>query len=1295
MASAAELATVKGMGATNTSEPAPTRPSDSKTKQHGCDKGCAVFSAHKSTVSLNIQDTPVWFDAGVVGQLAFTATYNQRDVAQPGTKDYSNLGPQWTHNWLAYIEDDASNPAAAVKRVVAGGGYEVYDGYNASSQSYTPNQHDGSVLTRVRVSPAQYILTAPDGSATVFSVVKAGVPRRIFASTFIDPAGNAVRLSYDSQFRLTQVANSSGPGLVFKYENASHPYLITWVSAPGGRQANLTYDPTGRLVSLRDAAQLESHFTYDAPARPDFIKSMQTPYGESSFDYGESFGSRWLQMTSPSGETEYLKWIGPGNDSAGESAPVPHAGIGNNCSVPQISGWNAYMSSRNTYYWSALAYSVQPTQISSARIDHWLHSRYGGDVMSGVVESFKEPLERRVWFNYPGQCENAASGGNPYAYAAVASNSPAGVRALDQYSARGVVLDSDDRTRSDFRTRFDFRTFNPQGNITKTVDPLGRETVYIYADNGIDVTSVRQKAGDDSYVTVAAYTYNSQHRPLTYTDAAGRTTSFTYNGAGQVQTVKNPKGETISFEYDARGRQTRALNANGRTQWSLTYDDAGNVVSRANSQGLTLQFEYDGLNRLTRTTWPDGSTELRTYDKLDLSGVTNRRGITTTYQYDAVRNLTAITEPISGGASRVTRMAYYPGGYLKTLTDPNGNVTSWDRDIQGRVIKKTYADGRSESYTYDSAGRFITKTDAKGVKTTWSYADDDRITGISFPPAADLPAGTAEAKSVSFIWDQHFPRLASMKDGVGETRYGYGPPGALGALQLISDDGPWQSDIITQTYDELGRLSTRTLPNLPNASTSIYLYDTLGRVSIEAHPGLANSMSFSYLGETAAEQSRQLASGGFTCGRTYAPNTRDRRLTSIDCPVPTGANLLPQWSYEIDELDRVTAIKSGRHESYFGYDSANRLTSRLQALIDPATGQGPVGFNLFTLDAADNLLNVSRSNFGSGAPADTTASFSVNALNQAVSHTGTALQYDANGNLTEDGGARYTWDARDRLVAITSKATGAKTTIQYDGLDRWAVITDGGKEVRYRWCGQELCAALDTTGKAKAHYFGDRGMYVLLPSGQPQRVAFVTDHLSSVKQYHDTAGNWLLSLDHEAYGSINRADLSPAGVSLLNSGVVIPGWAGLYMHWPTGTYLATYRAYSPTLKRWLKRDPIGEDGGINLYSYVAGAPINYYDPLGENPAAAAGLLLAGYGLYQLHDSIKTASDSAGEAREAYAERERQIDNAIAGRKADDGAQRRAQEATKKLVRDLSKVAEHQPPGTLGNPRWASWIKQKR
>jgi RHS repeat-associated protein len=57
-------------------------------------------------------------------------------------------------------------------------------------------------------------------------------------------------------------------------------------------------------------------------------------------------------------------------------------------------------------------------------------------------------------------------------------------------------------------------------------------------------------------------------------------------------------------------------------------------------------------------------------------------------------------------------------------------------------------------------------------------------------------------------------------------------------------------------------------------------------------------------------------------------------------------------------------------------------------------------------------------------------------------------------------------------------------------------------------------------------------------------------------------------------------------------------YAGLYYHKATGLYLATYRAYDASVGRWLKRDPIEETGGINLYRYVSGDPVVNTDTLG-------------------------------------------------------------------------------------------------
>ena len=48
----------------------------------------------------------------------------------------------------------------------------------------------------------------------------------------------------------------------------------------------------------------------------------------------------------------------------------------------------------------------------------------------------------------------------------------------------------------------------------------------------------------------------------------------------------------------------------------------------------------------------------------------------------------------------------------------------------------------------------------------------------------------------------------------------------------------------------------------------------------------------------------------------------------------------------------------------------------------------------------------------------------------------------------------------------------------------------------------------------------------------------------------------------------------------------------------TGMYHYLYRAYSPSLARFITRDPIEEQGGVNLYCFVGNNPISYWDILG-------------------------------------------------------------------------------------------------
>ena len=48
----------------------------------------------------------------------------------------------------------------------------------------------------------------------------------------------------------------------------------------------------------------------------------------------------------------------------------------------------------------------------------------------------------------------------------------------------------------------------------------------------------------------------------------------------------------------------------------------------------------------------------------------------------------------------------------------------------------------------------------------------------------------------------------------------------------------------------------------------------------------------------------------------------------------------------------------------------------------------------------------------------------------------------------------------------------------------------------------------------------------------------------------------------------------------------------------TELYYVRNRTYSPTIGRWVQRDPIGYSGGINLYEYVGGRAVENLDPSG-------------------------------------------------------------------------------------------------
>jgi len=101
----------------------------------------------------------------------------------------------------------------------------------------------------------------------------------------------------------------------------------------------------------------------------------------------------------------------------------------------------------------------------------------------------------------------------------------------------------------------------------------------------------------------------------------------------------------------------------------------------------------------------------------------------------------------------------------------------------------------------------------------------------------------------------------------------------------------------------------------------------------------------------------------------------------------------------------------------------------------------------------------------------------------------------------------------------------------------------------------------------------------------------VTDQVGSVRLIVQSGGK---------RGAYQRIDYDSFGRVLNDTwpGFQPFGFAGGLYDPDTGLVRFGARDYDPEIGRWLTKDPIRFDGGINLYAYVNNDPVNYIDPTG-------------------------------------------------------------------------------------------------
>ena len=1163
-----EGATVFGRNGVLDTDPDGTSKRDAKAQCGGSggrsSYGMATWDVHLGMVSQQIIDTPIGYEPPFGPAIDVTFRHTQRSNRRFGYK------PKWTHSWSGQIYENPLTPLGDLM-IQEEGGWERFSPLDDEGKSYQGRVFNtGRVL---RLNNTNLVWEFPDGTKrtyTSFAGTNTAWGKVFHMSAVEDAAGNRVTIQLLPNGRVESLTDPLGRLTRFYYEladpgipaehnpgavpplsgvtiNSEYTNQVTRIVDPFGRTALLQYQKIERyitgycvgngycpfyyynydLTNIVDVAGLGSKLVYDWSG--SWITNLTTPYGTTRFNWVSSYpGSYSIDITDPEGDTERIQYNGGGLGQALWKRPQGMRTDGGGLAVN---------------HWGKKAYAenlrLEAPSTDSAKTYLFQYSETLSSV-GRVLKATKQPLENAVWFNYPGQGAASLPG---------IGDSPSKV---------GRVLD--DGSTQLWQTERD-----AWGNVTKSVDPLGRTTRFIYAPNYIDLVEMRQKVGTNEVVLMRA-TWNVQHLPLTVTDAGGGVTQFTYNPRGQVTSIANALNETTAFTYDATGFLTIIDGPLAGTQDRnlFAYDAVGRVRTATDSDGYAVTIDYDALDRITKITFPDGTFQELVYDRMDVGTVRDRLGRETSYARDGLRRITAVQDALG----RTTRFQWCGCGDLSALIDPLGRMTQWHRDLQGRVTAKEYADGSKVLYDYErTTSRLLRKRDEQNQITEFRHDLADSL----------LSQGYLNAKkptpSVSFTYDPDFRRVTSMTDGDGVSTFAYHPINASpGAGRIATVDGPWANDTVSYAFDILGRNVSRAI----NGVASRRAFDPLGRLTQMTN--VLGTFAFTFDGAT-----ERLSAVNYPNGQhsefAYAGNLREQLLQRVTHFL-SGNTKLSEFTYGYNARGMITnwtQLQAGRLKTWApSYDPVNRLTNVVETIA-----AGPATTIAWGYDDADNrtLEQVG---------ADRRES-SFNALNQLAA-------FSTNTPVAASG---YEWDAENRLVAI-SNATG-RVEFSYDGLDRRTRITVKNaanvvtSDRRYLWCGTQICEERDASGVIVLKRYSSHGVQNVAAPELPVGSYFYTrDHLGSVRELTSAAGV-ASAFDYTAYGEQTQLGVGTKADFGFTGHLQPPG---------TSALLAQYRGYSPQLGNWLSRDPGGEGGGLNLQGYAAANPVNYFDPDGFDTAAA-------------------------------------------------------------------------------------------
>jgi len=643
---------------------------------------------------------------------------------------------------------------------------------------------------------------------------------------------------------------------------------------------------------------------------------------------------------------------------------------------------------------------------------------------------------------------------------------------------------------------------------------------------------------------------------VTSPDSTNAATQTTING--QLTTTLSKIGVRMDYSYDPLGRQVLASTGGARSIATAThYNALGQIDYTMDGASNRTTFVYDDQGRRTQVT---DALSNSTYTAYDVDGrVLATWGATypVAYDYDDYGRMTAMYT--YRGTNSLS--SYSEIGNLKSQMDQ----TRWLYDeATGLLTNKLYADGHGPSYTYTPEGKLLTRTWARGIVTTYNYDSLGQLTSVSY---SDNTPGT------TFSFDR-LGRQTTITDGTGVRAFTYND-----ALQLATETNT--QGVLQYAFDSLGRPAgfssgRANPPGEPSYSVS-YNYDQVGRFSDLSNNvgGALSAATYSYVPGSDLILGYATDSG-FAAARSYEPSRN--LIASITNSF--GGTQLRRFDYTNDEVGRRTQ----RTDYDLSVVISNLFAYNMRSELEDAA----MGTNQYNY-AYDPIGNRRTSTNNAEALA-----YSANSLNQytnIVDPSATSNpSYDLDGNMTAYKGWTFVWDAENRLVFASNATTVVSNS--YDYMSRRVAKVVNGQAIAFAYQGWAMFE--ETTSSSTNSY-----VYGLDLSGTSQGAGtiggilaanfngvsafYAYDANGNVTDLVGTNGEFLAQYQFDPYGNTIAKTGALADVNPFR-------FSTKYLDAETGLYYYGYRFCQPESGRWASRDPIGERGGVNLYSTFHNMP---------------------------------------------------------------------------------------------------------